>query len=83
MTRTPRYKWKRAAALRAHSQLAHMFPVQYVSLFLEELLRDPRHIVMCHCGHAAVSHKEKYGECRDGCGCLYMRPDIEFRGFNV
>jgi hypothetical protein len=60
-----------------------MFPVQFMSLFLEELIRDPRVAVMCTCGHLAIEHGGNYGACRDGCSCLFMRPNVEFRGFNV
>ena len=63
--------------------MAKMFPIQFVSLFLEECLRDPRVALACRCGHLAAGHEDKYGECQAGCDCVVMRPELEFRGFNV
>jgi hypothetical protein len=82
VTRTLRYKWKRAAALRAYTRLGKMFPVQYMSLFLDECINDPRMGVICQCGDSAHMHDDKYGSCAV-CECTFLRPLIEFRGFNV
>lgn len=69
------------AARRARTRLAHIYRVHFMSLLLEECISDPRIKVTCDCGHSAYDHEDKYGKCRDGCECCYLRPDINFRNY--